>query len=63
MRVSAGKLHRVDQVLAHAQIESKEVKQWPHHPEGFLNLVNDAKKRIKEEDFTDTKKRSTPAKR
>ena len=27
------------------------------HPEGFLNLVNDAKKRIKEEDFRETKKR------
>jgi rhodanese-related sulfurtransferase len=27
------------------------------HPEGFLNLVKDAKKRIKEEDFHATKKR------
>jgi len=27
------------------------------HPEGFLNLVKDAKKRIKEEDFRETKKR------
>ena len=27
------------------------------HPEGFLNLVNDAKKRIQEEDFRETKKR------
>jgi rhodanese-related sulfurtransferase len=29
----------------------------PQHPEGFLNLVNDAKKRIQEEDFRETKKR------
>ena len=29
----------------------------PQHPEGFLNLVNDAKKRIKEEDFRETKRR------
>ena len=29
----------------------------PHHPQGFLDLVNDAKKRIKEEDFRETKKR------
>jgi rhodanese-related sulfurtransferase len=29
----------------------------PNHPEGFLNLVTDAKKRIKEEDFRETKKR------
>lgn len=29
----------------------------PNHPEAFLNLVNDAKKRIKEEDYTETKKR------
>ena len=29
----------------------------PNHPEGFLNLVSDAKKRIKEEDFRETKKR------
>ena len=29
----------------------------PHHPQGFLTLVNDAKKRIKEEDFRETKKR------
>jgi rhodanese-related sulfurtransferase len=29
----------------------------PNHPEGFLNLVNDAKTRIKEEDFRETKKR------
>lgn len=28
-----------------------------NHPEGFLNLVNDAKKRIKQEDFRETKKR------
>src|SRR5580765_7426237 len=28
-----------------------------NHSEGFLNLVNDAKKRIKEEDFRETKKR------
>lgn len=28
-----------------------------HHAAGFLNLVNDAKKRIKEENFRDTKKR------
>lgn len=27
------------------------------HAEGFLNLVKDAKKRIKEEDFRETKKR------
>lgn len=27
------------------------------HPEGFLNLVKDAKKRIKEENFRGTKKR------
>ena len=27
------------------------------HAEGFVNLVKDAKKRIKEEDFRDTKKR------
>ena len=27
------------------------------HPTGFLNLVKDAKKRIKEEDFRETKKR------
>ncbi|MGA8366445.1 MAG: rhodanese-like domain-containing protein [Candidatus Acidiferrales bacterium] len=27
------------------------------HPEGFLNLVKDAKKRIKEENFRETKKR------
>ncbi len=29
----------------------------PHHPQGFLALVNDAKKRIKEEDYRETKKR------
>ena len=29
----------------------------PNHSESFLNLVNDAKKRIKEEDFCETKKR------
>jgi rhodanese-related sulfurtransferase len=29
----------------------------PNHPEGFLKLVNDARKRIKEEDFQATKKR------
>ena len=28
-----------------------------HHAEGFLNLVKDAKKRIKEEDFRETKKK------
>ena len=28
----------------------------PDHGEGFLNLVRDAKKRIKEEDFRETKK-------
>lgn len=28
-----------------------------HHAAGFLNLVNDAKKRVKEENFRDTKKR------
>ncbi len=28
-----------------------------HHAEGFLNLVRDAKKRIKEEDFRETKKK------
>jgi rhodanese-related sulfurtransferase len=28
-----------------------------NHPEGFLNLVSDAKKRIKEENFRETKKR------
>ncbi len=27
------------------------------HPEGFLNLVRDAKRRIKEENFRETKKR------
>jgi len=27
------------------------------HPEGFLRLVQDAKKRIKEEDYTDIKKK------
>jgi rhodanese-related sulfurtransferase len=29
----------------------------PNHSESFVNLVNDAKKRIKEEDFRETKKR------
>ena len=29
----------------------------PNHPPGFLSLVSDAKKRIKEEDFRQTKKR------
>ncbi|HWF37087.1 MAG TPA: rhodanese-like domain-containing protein [Candidatus Acidoferrales bacterium] len=29
----------------------------PNHPQGFLALVNDAKKRIKEEDYRETKKR------
>jgi hypothetical protein len=29
----------------------------PNHPEGFLKLVNDAKKHIKEENFRATKKR------
>lgn len=29
----------------------------PNHPEGFVKLVNDAKKRIKEENFQATKKR------
>jgi rhodanese-related sulfurtransferase len=29
----------------------------PNHSEGFLHLVNDAKKRIKEEDYRETKKR------
>jgi hypothetical protein len=29
----------------------------PDHPEGFLKLVRDAKSRIKEEDFRETKKR------
>ena len=29
----------------------------PDHPEGFLKLVRDAKSRIKEENFRDTKKR------
>lgn len=28
-----------------------------HHAEGFLNLVKDAKKRIREEDFRETKKK------
>ena len=28
-----------------------------NHAEGFLNLVRDAKKRIKEEDFRETKKK------
>jgi predicted sulfurtransferase len=27
------------------------------HPQGFLNLVRDAKKRIKEEDYRETKKK------
>jgi hypothetical protein len=31
------------------------------HPEGFLNLVKDAKKRIKEEDYREVKKKSSPA--
>jgi len=29
----------------------------PDHPQGFVNLVNDARKRIKEEDVRATKKR------
>src|SRR6202161_4623093 len=29
----------------------------PDHPQGFLSLVNDTKKRIKEEDYRETKKR------
>ena len=29
----------------------------PDHPEGFLKLVRDAKSRIKEDDFRETKKR------
>ena len=29
----------------------------PDHPEGFLKLVRDAKSRIKEEDYRETKKR------
>ncbi len=29
----------------------------PNHAEGFLKLVNDAKTRVKEEDFRETKKR------
>jgi len=29
----------------------------PHHAQGFLALVNDAKKRIKQEDYRETKKR------
>jgi rhodanese-related sulfurtransferase len=29
----------------------------PDHAEGFLMLVNDAKKRVKEEDYRETKKR------
>jgi rhodanese-related sulfurtransferase len=29
----------------------------PDHPQGFLNLVTDAKKRIRQEDFRETKKR------
>jgi rhodanese-related sulfurtransferase len=29
----------------------------PNHSESFVNLVNDAKKRVKEEDFRETKKR------
>ena len=29
----------------------------PHHSQAFLNVVNDAKKRIKEEDYRETKKR------
>ena len=29
----------------------------PNHPEGFLRLVADAKKRIKEEDVQTTKKK------
>ena len=29
----------------------------PHHAQGFLNLVNDAKKRIKEENYRQTKER------
>ena len=29
----------------------------PDHPIGFLNLVNDSKKRIREESFRETKKR------
>jgi len=28
----------------------------PDHPQGFLNLVNDAKKRVREENFQQTKK-------
>ena len=30
------------------------------HPEGFLNLVKDAKKRIKEEDYGEVKKKIEP---
>jgi rhodanese-related sulfurtransferase len=29
----------------------------PNHPEGFLKLVNEAKKHVKEENFRETKKR------
>ena len=29
----------------------------PNHPEGFLHLVQDAKKRVKEENFRETKRR------
>lgn len=29
----------------------------PNHPQGFVSLVNDAKTRIKEEDYRETKKR------
>ena len=29
----------------------------PHHSQAFLNVVNDAKSRIKEEDYRETKKR------
>ena len=29
----------------------------PDHPQGFLNLVTDAKKRVREENFQETKKR------
>jgi rhodanese-related sulfurtransferase len=34
-----------------------EIMSHPNHPEGFLRLVADAKKRIKEEDVQTTKKK------
>jgi rhodanese-related sulfurtransferase len=44
-------------VITFFSIHIEEIVMAPNHPEGFVKLVNDAKKRVKEENFRETKKR------